>query len=398
VNPIIRHFLPSVIRGVYRFDDGFSEVEDEKDFQQFVEGKLKFLPSNLLEDICRVAKLSDFRSVQHQRTLPAELLETAQTVAQRTKAFFRLHHYFENALVGDRLATDVELKDAQNYLEIQFVKKILAPLLNEEGLRVIRPQRSVGPYFVDFALEGGTKLALEVDGFGKFKTRNELDNFTKRQNYITAQGWRVIRFTHAQVMKTTGVTLREMHSLLKADTQFRRFLTVQWHTAFFRELQPPEASQTAIDLVNNFYRIQDWLVEFTLAEQSSPGPLPLKDNFGFEIPFVASAISTLYEFLDAVASIADVDFELPKVEVITPSYAGVWAAGLHRLVSTKDVDIAQARIIDAATVVQRAGAVPVPSGEADVVKFRRNLSLNEIHERLQYFTLNIFGYRAPAIN
>ena len=157
----------------------------------------------------------------------------------------------ENALVGDRLATDIELKEAQNYLEIQFFKKMLAPLLNEEGLRIIRPQPGVGPYFVDFALAGATKLALEVDGFGKFKTRDDFDGFTKRQNYITAQGWRVIRFTYAQAMQTTDVTLREMHSLLKADTQFRRCHTVQSRTAFFRELQSPEASRSAIDLVNS---------------------------------------------------------------------------------------------------------------------------------------------------
>jgi hypothetical protein len=147
VNPIVRHFLPSVVRGVYRFDDAFSEIEDEKTFQHFVDGKLKFLPSNLVADVCRAAKLSDdFRSAQHQRMLPAELLETAQSVAPRTKAFFRLHRYFENALVGDRLAKDDELKDAQNYLEIQFVKRILAPLLNDEGLRAIHPQRNIGPY------------------------------------------------------------------------------------------------------------------------------------------------------------------------------------------------------------------------------------------------------------
>jgi ATP-dependent DNA helicase RecQ len=393
VNPIVRHFLPSVIRGVYRFDDSFSEVNDEKDFQQFVEGKLKFLPSNIVADVCQAAKFSqDFRSAQHQRTLPAELLESMQTVAQRAKAFFRLHRYFADALDGDRLATDVELKEAQNYLEIQFVKKILAPLLNAEGLRVIRPQRSVGPYFVDFALEGGTKLALEVDGFGKFKTRNDLDDFTKRQNYITAQGWRVIRFTYAQVMETTGVTLREMHNLLKADTQFRRFLTVQWHTAFFRELQPPEASRSAIDLVNNFYRIQDWLVEFALAEKSSGGPLLLKDNFGFEFPFVAAAISALYEFLDAVASIVDVGFDLPLVEVGCASQTGDWALRMHRLVSIKNADVSQVCVVDGAAVKERAGAVPVPSREAGAVKFRRDLSLNEIHERLQYFTRNVFGY------
>jgi hypothetical protein len=31
----------SVIRSVYRFDDGFSQVKVEKDFQHFVEAKFK---------------------------------------------------------------------------------------------------------------------------------------------------------------------------------------------------------------------------------------------------------------------------------------------------------------------------------------------------------------------
>jgi hypothetical protein len=28
MNPVIRHFLPSVVRGVYRSDDAFSKMED----------------------------------------------------------------------------------------------------------------------------------------------------------------------------------------------------------------------------------------------------------------------------------------------------------------------------------------------------------------------------------
>ena len=131
-----------MIRGVCRFDDDFSDIEDEKAFRQFVEGKLKFLPGNVVADICQAAELSDdLQSAQRQRTLPEGFLEAAQTIAPRTKAFFRRHRYFENALIGDRLATDVELRDAQNYLEIQFVKRILAPLLNEEGPRMARISR-----------------------------------------------------------------------------------------------------------------------------------------------------------------------------------------------------------------------------------------------------------------
>jgi len=87
-----------------------------------------------------------------------------QTTAQRAQAFFRRHAYFKNAL-----GTQAETKEADNFLEIQFIRRILAPLLNDQGMRFVLPQQKVGPYFLDFALNGASKFALEVDGFGKFK-------------------------------------------------------------------------------------------------------------------------------------------------------------------------------------------------------------------------------------
>ncbi|MBI4028097.1 MAG: hypothetical protein HY360_24145 [Verrucomicrobia bacterium] len=29
MNPIVRHFLPSVVRGVYRYDDELGKIEDD---------------------------------------------------------------------------------------------------------------------------------------------------------------------------------------------------------------------------------------------------------------------------------------------------------------------------------------------------------------------------------
>ena len=181
-----------MIRGVYRFDDNFCDVEDEKGFQLFVAGKLKFLPSNVVADVCKTANLSeDFRTAQQQRTLPAELLESAQVVAQRTKSFFRLHRYFDNALVGDRFATDAELKDAQNFLrKFSSVKKILAPLLNEEGLRAICPQRGRREVSSSILLSKEPRSSrLKRTALVSSNGPNDLDDFTKRQNYIMAHGY-----------------------------------------------------------------------------------------------------------------------------------------------------------------------------------------------------------------
>jgi len=127
MNPVVRHFLPSVVRGVYRVDDEFSKIADERGFQRFVEAKLKFLPSNVAAAFRRQLSLDeDFERAQRQQKLPDDLIEPVQTTAQqRANAFFRLHTYFENAL-----GTKAEIEDADNFLEIQFVRKVLAPLMS----------------------------------------------------------------------------------------------------------------------------------------------------------------------------------------------------------------------------------------------------------------------------
>jgi hypothetical protein len=47
MNPLVRHFLPSVIRGVYRFDNEFCTVRSEEDYAEFAETKFQFLPGNV---------------------------------------------------------------------------------------------------------------------------------------------------------------------------------------------------------------------------------------------------------------------------------------------------------------------------------------------------------------
>ena len=115
MSPVVRHFLPSVVRGVYRADDEFAKIEDERAFKRFVDAKLRFLPPTLAEAFRRQLALDeDFERAQQQQTLPGDSIEPVQTTAQRANAFFRRHAYFENAL-----GTQAEIK---GFFEIQFVR------------------------------------------------------------------------------------------------------------------------------------------------------------------------------------------------------------------------------------------------------------------------------------
>ena len=389
MNPVVRHFLPSVVRGVYRADGDFSKVEDAQEFARFAERKLHFLPANLVAKFRHhFSFANDFDAAKRSLTLSSSLFDSGRTSTQRANTFFQRHLYFQNALGGN-----AEIDGAENYLEIHFVKKILAPLLTDAGMQGILPQHQVGPYFLDFALKGESQFAIEIDGFGKFKQRSDLDNFIKRQNYITSQSWRVIRFTYAQVMESTGATLKSLHSLLKSDPQVRHFLTGQppqtgalWSAD--EEANPPQV----IEVVNNFYRVQDHFIETLLLDGGTVEPFCVRDNFNLGMPFVALAISALYQFLEAVQSVVDVDFDLPKVEISGTPVSPKWAEEMHPLV--KATGVARIGLVEwnANTVQLQPATLPAPPRAAGKVGFRSGLTLDTIQQRLQYFCSSVFGY------
>jgi len=67
-----------------------------------------------------------------------------------------------------------------------------------------RRQTPIGPYVVDFICHAA-KLIIEVDGGQHFETDNIVRD-KRRDAYLAAQGYRVLRFSNLDIMKNrTGV-------------------------------------------------------------------------------------------------------------------------------------------------------------------------------------------------
>ncbi|SPD73426.1 hypothetical protein PITCH_A190002 [uncultured Desulfobacterium sp.] len=388
-NHRVRYFLPSQVRGVYRFDETFSQV-DASSYNQFAENKLRFLPCSLIDPIrCCMDLEEDFDSVREQVFLD---MIPRDTNSRRARYFFNGHKYFHNVLHGT-------VDGADNYLEVQFVKKILAPLLNETGLGAFQPQKQIGPYFVDFALDGPTKLALEIDGFGKFSQRQDLDNFIERQNYITCQGWKIIRFTYGQIMHSTKATLRVLRDIFSADPYYQKFLVPGLAASgqprqanlfdIFRTPVPKRLN--VFDLVNAFYHVQDWFAQ--LAIENPTYEIFLRDELDFPFPLVALALSSLYSFLDAVSKIVDVKFDLPTVKVVAPRMANAWRDYLHPAISvTRRKLLSDVIAVCRNSIMNFSAFIPSPPRSEERLSFRNGLSFEEIHQHLDYITREVFGY------
>jgi len=76
-----------------------------------------------------------------------------------------------------------------------------------------RRQHQIGPYYVDFVSVSG-RLIIEVDG-GQHVTDREADS--KRSEYLTGKGYRVLRFWNHEVLTEIEAVLEAILSSLAKE-------------------------------------------------------------------------------------------------------------------------------------------------------------------------------------
>ena len=81
-----------------------------------------------------------------------------------------------------------------------------------DGFR-FRRQHPIGPYIADFACVL-TSLVVEVDG-GTHSTDAEIEHDCRRDRYMNAHGWRVLRVTNEDVYKRLDMVIEGIALHLK---------------------------------------------------------------------------------------------------------------------------------------------------------------------------------------
>jgi len=213
MNQAARYFLPSLVRGVYRFDDRLSKLKGDEQ-TRFVKTKLNFLPEHFIAEIRKIVDCESFDAETFASKLLTVKSPTLHTQNKRKyQKYFEAYSYFNNQLEP----TGGE----QNFLEAEFVRRILAPVVTEEGLFKFQPQTPIGWFLADFTLEASQRYVFEVDGFGKFGSRQDLDRFSNRQNEITQEGWNVFRYTYSDIMENAERTRRKIFNILRVPNKMR---------------------------------------------------------------------------------------------------------------------------------------------------------------------------------
>ena len=378
---MLKQFLPSLSRGVYRFNQQLANYLKDGNAERFVETKQAFLPRKYRDAIEKLIEFSDDEASILKNSLPKLDGQGANT--QRANQFFLQHPC---------LAT----QNDNNYLEREFIRLIFARIFSLDDLSIwVVPQFSVLNYRLDFAVFGDDSYAIEVDGFGKFKQRADSDGFLRRQNDITEEGWRVYRYSYADVVENTAATLQKLTAIFAKDeilANIIRNAPAKAQASLFDF--DDDAAILLCDVVDDFYAIQDLFIDKieTLGQPS----ISIDDELGYDFSLSALALSNLYEWYDAIFKVFDVDYPLPSVTIKLRKGDKANNRLLHPKIKFSARIQAADIVVDESALQQAMGPV-LSLGEQDKpVSFRQDDTGNPVQAvrtKLGYFAQSIFGYK-----
>lgn len=106
-----------------------------------------------------------------------------------------------------------------SYPEKLFYNKIKEKNLDDKYL-IIR-ERSVYPYYVDFAFEN-EKVAIEIDGSQHLlEERKKLDD--KKDTLLSQEGWRILRITAYEIIFNIDYAFSKVLDFIKSDVRYKLF-------------------------------------------------------------------------------------------------------------------------------------------------------------------------------
>jgi ATP-dependent DNA helicase RecQ len=398
MNESVKYFLPSLIRGVYRFDGRLSKIKPGDETRDFLETKLQFIPEQYTDVVREFVNLeaATFEDTIGNKLLSFNSPHFHTQNKDRYQQYFSSYDYFKNQIEPE--------KEAKNWLEAEFVRRILSPILSIEGLIKFQPQTSIKSYFADFTLEGSRKYDFEVDGFGKFATRDSLDKFLKRQNELVLEGWIVLRYSYTDIIENAERTRRQVLNIFQADEQILPYLLSDSHKrqfdlGLFGALQIPADSRQdkfdTLNLVNDFYFAQDFFIsQLILKRHESNNAVFIEDNLPYCFPLVAFALTDLYSFLNDVERLMGLNFELPPVSLIDRHFDPKFKTFLHPLIKVQPQTSQECDTIrvTSETLLTFVNLSTTPPPGDTPFNFVSDLGVDTIREYLNYITSSIFRY------
>ncbi len=105
-----------------------------------------------------------------------------------------------------------------SYPEKKFLEKIIT--LEWDKKFLIKREKSIYPYFIDFAFEN-EKVAVEIDG-SQHLLPDRIESDVKKDKLLSDNGWRIIRITAKEINENLDNVLLELEKFLYSDIKYEK--------------------------------------------------------------------------------------------------------------------------------------------------------------------------------
>jgi ATP-dependent DNA helicase RecQ len=387
-------YLPSYALGVYRLDDELAAFKSKDRLREFGERKIRCLPVPLRAFITQFydqqAGVGPAWNVPYVQDIP-----TPANLRQTYSAFFNGTPYFDNW----RAPSQPNSAGSENFLEIEFVKNVLARVLNDTALDPrcgkVFPQHQTQGFFVDFLIKGEIDYVIEIDGLAKLESPEAFSAFLHRQNVLQDAGYKIFRFGYAQIMKNWEQAARTLVRAFSKDRVLSLRLRQHPRSILLGNQTAQTAQSCPSDLVDLFYGIQDYFA-LTILPKCGDSEITVCDNVILPFPWVAMAISSLYQWLDGIRGLFETSFRLPNVKVITNTLLPADGPALHPAISLQPVatGIGNCREIGIDEVWSHLANHRQPPRRFPSLQYRsfRDATLHEVRDAIVPFARSVFDY------
>jgi len=273
-------YLPSYALGVYRLDDELATFKTKQRIREFGERKIRCLPVPLREFVTRFYDQQP--DAEKAWDVPyIEDIPKPSNFQQVYRDFFNGNPYFDNWHAPSKPNS----AGSENFLEIEFVKNVLARVLNDAALYPrfgkVKPQHQIQGFYVDFLVTGEIDYIIEIDGFGKLKSPESFTAFLHRQNVLQDAGYKIFRFGYAQIVTNWEQAARTLVRAFSKD----RVLQLSLRQTPRKILLGKQGAQVACpgDLVDLFYGIQDYFA-LAILPMDADAVITLRDDVGLPFP------------------------------------------------------------------------------------------------------------------
>jgi very-short-patch-repair endonuclease len=158
---------------------------------------------DLADVVPRDSLAKALREAEHQRVVDVTSLRAAM---DRTRHRPGPGHAALTAVLEEHRQRGTQL--TRSVLEDRFLK-----LCERHGLPIPRTNFHIGPHEVDAGWPT-RRLAVELDGWGRHKDRVAFQRDRAKGNAITQAGWRLLRYTHDDIVRRPAETAAAIGTFL----------------------------------------------------------------------------------------------------------------------------------------------------------------------------------------